>query len=31
MLSGHGINEILKAVKIGVVGAELSRQLPYPF
>ena len=30
MLTGHGINKILKVVKIGVVGAKLSGQFPYP-
>jgi len=31
MLMSHGINEILKMIKIGVVSAKLSRQFPHPF
>ena len=30
MLAGHGLNKIIEAVKIGIVGAKFSGQFPYP-
>ena len=30
MLAGHSFNKIVEMIKIGIVGAELPGQLPYP-